>query len=164
MKITLVTVGKIKERWWNDAIAEYGRRLGRYCTLQILEAPDEATPDSASRAEEAQILRREGERVLKLIERCSAAGSTRIIALAIEGKMYDSVSFADHLDSLQVSGSSHLVFVIGGSLGLSEQVLRSAHEKISFSKMTFPHQMMRVIALEQIYRAFRITRNEPYHK
>lgn len=164
MKITLVTVGKIKERWWNDAIAEYSRRLGRYCTLQILEAADEPTPDGASPAEEQLIRSREGERVLRLIDRCRASGNTRVIALAIEGKMYDSVAFSEHLDQLQVSGSSHLVFVIGGSLGLSEEVMRAAQEKISFSKMTFPHQMMRVIALEQIYRAFRISRGEPYHK
>ncbi len=161
MKITLLTVGKIKEKYLRQAIEEYSKRLSRYCTLTILQADDEPSPDKASPAQEVQIRNREGDRLIRFLEKCPGA---YVIALAIEGKMYDSVGFSARIDQLQLLGSSHIVFVIGGSLGLSEEILKRADEKISFSKMTFPHQLMRVILLEQIYRAKRISAGEPYHK
>jgi len=164
MKITLAVVGKLKEKYWSLAIDEYVKRLSRYASVQVCQVADEPAPERASAAQEMQIKEREGERLLREIGKNGMSGDVRVIALAIDGKMYDSVGFSVHLEDLQVSGYSHLVFVIGGSLGLSETVLSRADEKISFSKMTFPHQLMRVILLEQIYRAFRIRRNEPYHK
>ena len=164
MKITLAVVGKIKEKYWNLAIDEYSKRLSRYTALNICQIADEPTPDHASLLQEKQIRDREGERLMKELSKYDRSSDVRVIALAIDGKAYDSVSFSKHLDELQVGGYSHLIFVIGGSLGLSEDVLLRADEKISFSAMTFPHQMMRVILLEQIYRAQRISRNEPYHK
>lgn len=163
MKITVITVGKIKERYWNDAIAEYAKRLGRYCTLNLVEVADEKTPDGASEALETQIKKKEGDRILEKLKNISGA-DTFVYALAIEGKSLDSVQFANTIDKLGVSGKSHIVFIIGGSLGLSEEVLKAADGKLSFSAMTFPHQMMRVILLEQIYRAYRILNHEPYHK
>lgn len=159
IKITLITVGKIKEKFFTDAIKEYSKRLSRYCKLEIIEVADEKTPDGASEILEEQIRIKEGERILKNIKE-----GTYVIALAIDGKMFDSVDFANHIDKLAVSGNGNIAFVIGGSLGLSKEVLDSVNEKISFSKMTFPHQLMRVILLEQIYRGFRIMKNEPYHK
>ena len=164
MKITLAVVGKIKEKYWTLAIDEYVKRLSRYASVQICQTADEPTPDRASAVQEKQIRDREGERLLKEISRYDHAGDVRVIALAIEGRSYDSVAFSRHLEELQVNGYSHVIFIIGGSLGLSEAVLRRADEKLSFSRMTFPHQLMRVILLEQIYRSFRIARGEPYHK
>ncbi len=164
MKITLAVVGKIKEKYWTLAIDEYVKRLSRYASVQICQTADEPTPDRASAVQEKQIRDREGERLLKEISRYDHAGDVRVIALAIDGRSYDSVAFSRHLEELQVNGYSHVIFIIGGSLGLSEAVLRRADEKLSFSAMTFPHQMMRVILLEQIYRAQRISHNEPYHK
>lgn len=164
MKITLAIVGKIKEKYWTLAIDEYVKRLSRYASVQICQTADEPTPDRASAVQEKQIRDREGERLLKEISRYDHAGDVRVIALAIDGRSYDSVAFSRHLEELQVNGYSHIIFIIGGSLGLSEAVLRRADEKLSFSAMTFPHQMMRVILLEQIYRAQRISHNEPYHK
>ena len=164
MKITLAAVGKIKEKYWTLAIDEYVKRLSRYASVQICQTADEPTPDRASAVQEKQIRDREGERLLKEISRYDHAGDVRVIALAIDGRSYDSVAFSKHLEELQVNGYSHIIFIIGGSLGLSEAVLRRADEKLSFSAMTFPHQMMRVILLEQIYRAQRISHNEPYHK
>ena len=159
MKITLICVGKIKEKYFTLAISEYTKRLSRYCKLEIIEVGDEKTPDQASEAQENQIKKLEGERILKNIK-----DGAYFIALAIEGNMLTSVELADKIEQLGVNGSSHLVFVIGGSLGLSNEVLLRADYKLSFSKMTFPHQMMRVILLEQIYRAYRINTNQPYHK
>ena len=159
MKITLLTVGKCRERYWNDAAAEYRKRLGRYADVEILEVADEKTPDGAPEAEERRIREKEGERLLARIR-----DDAYVIALAIEGESPDSVELSRRLDRLWVQGTSHIQFVIGGSLGLSPQVLARADWKLSFSKLTFPHQMMRVILLEQIYRCFRISRNEPYHK
>lgn len=159
MKIRILCVGKIKEKFMREAIAEYSKRLSRYIKLEIDEAADEKTPDSASEKEEIQIRDREGERLLKQIR-----PEDYVVALAIDGKMYDSVAFSQKLDNLGVLGKGSVVFVIGGSLGLGEQVLQRADEAVSFSKMTFPHQLMRVILLEQIYRGYRIMRNEPYHK
>lgn len=159
MKITLITVGKIKEKFFTDAIAEYSKRLSRYCKLEIVQVADEKTPDRASEAEERQIREKEGERILAQIRE-----GTYVIALAIEGQMLDSEQLAARIDQLGVSGQSQIAMIIGGSLGLSEAVLKRADYKLSFSKMTFPHQLMRVILLEQIYRSFRIIAGEPYHK
>lgn len=159
MKITLITVGKIKEKYFTDAISEYSKRLSRYCKMDIIEVPDEKTPDGASETLETQIKDKEGEKILAKIP-----DGAYVVALAIEGKMLDSEELADKMEKWNVSGISHVVFVIGGSLGLSAKVLSRADFKLSFSKMTFPHQLMRVILLEQIYRSFRIRNNEPYHK
>lgn len=159
MKITLITVGKIKEKYFTDAIAEYTKRLSRYSKLEIIEVADEKTPDGASETLENQIKEKEGERILSKIP-----DGAYMVALAIDGKMLDSEELADKMEKWNVSGISHVVFVIGGSLGLSQKVLSCADFKLSFSKMTFPHQLMRVILLEQIYRSFRIRNNEPYHK
>ena len=159
MKITLITVGKIKEKYFTDAIAEYAKRLSRYCKLEIIEVADEKTPDSASEALENQIKEKEGERILSKVP-----DSAYVVALAIEGKQLSSEDLADKMEKWNVGGISHLVFIIGGSLGLTPKVLNRADFKLSFSKMTFPHQLMRVVLLEQIYRSFRIRNNEPYHK
>ena len=159
MKITIICVGKIKEKFYRDAIDEYRKRLSRYAKLEIVEVVDEKTKDQASEAEDLMVKEKEGERILKNIKE-----DAYVVALAIEGKMYDSVALYNHLQTLGVNGKSHLTFVIGGSLGLSSQVLSRADEKLSFSPMTFPHQLMRVVLLEQIYRCFRIQNNEPYHK
>ena len=159
MKITLITVGKIKEKYFTDAIAEYAKRLSRYCKLDIVEVADEKTPDNASEGLENQIKEKEGERILSKIP-----DSAYVVALAIEGKQLDSEELADKMEKWNVNGVSHLVFIIGGSLGLTSKVLNRADFKLSFSKMTFPHQLMRVVLLEQIYRSFRIRNNEPYHK
>ena len=159
MKITCVAVGKIKEMYFSEAVKEYAKRLSRYCKLEIVELPDEKTPDGASAAEEAAILEREGERILKAVRE-----DAYVIALAIKGKALDSVEFSRRLERLGGEGESHIVFVIGGSLGLSPAVMKRADESVSFSRMTFPHQLMRVILLEQVYRGFRIMKGEPYHK
>jgi len=159
MKITVVTVGKIKEKYFTLAIDEYSKRLTRYCKMEIMELQDEKTPDNSSDATNLQIKAKEGDRILATIK-----DDAYVIALAIEGKMLDSVELSEKIENLGVNGTSHIVFVIGGSLGLDERVLNRADYKLSFSKMTFPHQMMRVILLEQVYRAYRIMGNEPYHK
>ena len=159
MKITLITVGKIKEKYFTDAIAEYAKRLSRYCKLEIIELADEKTPDGASEALDNQIKEKEGERILSKVP-----DSAYVVALAIEGKQLSSEELADKMEKWNVGGISHLVFIIGGSLGLTPKVLNRADYKLSFSKMTFPHQLMRVVLLEQIYRSFRIRNNEPYHK
>ena len=159
MNITLYTVGKIKEKFYREAIEEYTKRLGRYCKLKIVEVVDEKTPDRASTAEEQQIKEKEGERLESKIK-----DGTYLIVLAIDGKMMDSVEFSKKIEMLGVHGTSEIGFVIGGSLGLSERILKRADMHLSFSKMTFPHQLMRVILLEQIYRGYRILSNEPYHK
>lgn len=159
MNITLVTVGKIKEKYFRDAIAEYQKRLSKYCRLEIVEVADEKTPDKASETEEAQVRQREAARILKAVR-----DNAYCIALTIDGKKRDSVNLATHIEQLGLSGKSNLVFVIGGSLGLHDSVVQRADETLSFSELTFPHQLMRVILLEQIYRCFRIMNNEPYHK
>jgi len=159
MKITVAAVGKVKEKFYRQAIEEYAKRLGGYCSLQILETADEKTPAGASAKEEEQIKVTEGEKILAALPK-----DAYVIALAIEGKMRSSVELAGHLEQLQVKGKGHIAFIIGGSLGLSRQVLSRADEALSFSRMTFPHQLMRVILLEQLYRSFRIIRGEPYHK
>ena len=159
MKITVITVGRLKEKFYREAVAEYEKRLGRYCKLEILQVEDEKTPDKASEAEEEFILRKEGERIRKLLKE-----DAFVITLEIAGRMYDSLAFAHTIEKLQISGVSHIQFVIGGSLGLHDEVCRKADLAVSFSKMTFPHQLMRVVLLEQIYRAYRIMQGEPYHK
>lgn len=159
MKITVVTVGKIKEKFFEEAIREYSKRLSRYCRLEILQVADEKTPDKASEALENQIKEKEGERILAQIR-----DGAYVIALAIEGKMLDSEELADKINTLGISGVSQIIFVIGGSLGLSKKVLDRADYKLSFSRMTFPHQLMRVVLLEQVYRGYRIICGEPYHK
>lgn len=160
MKITILTVGKIKEIFFVQALMEYQKRLSRYCSLQIIEVADEKTPDHASQSVESAIKDKEGAKLLKYLKE----NDSYKIALAINGKMYDSVEFSEKIAFLGVQGKSHIIFIIGGSLGLSNQILNLVDEQISFSKMTFPHQMMRVILLEQIYRAYRIMNKEPYHK
>lgn len=159
MKITVITVGKIKEKYLKDAIAEYSKRLGRYCKLEILEVADEKTPDGASETVEEAIREKEGERILKYIK-----DDTYVITLEIGGKMLSSEELANRMETLGVQGKSHLTFVIGGSIGLGQTVLKRSDYALSFSKMTFPHQLMRVILLEQIYRGYRIINGEPYHK
>lgn len=159
MNIKILCVGKIKEKFYRDAIAEYEKRLSRYCKLTIIEVADEKTPDRSSEAEEAQIKEKEAARLLSHIR-----DTDHVIALAINGRSRDSVAFAGHLRQLAVSGKSSLAFVIGGSLGLHDTVLQRADEAVSFSAMTFPHQLMRVILLEQLYRSYRIQNHEPYHK
>lgn len=159
MKITCIAVGKIKEKYFTMAVEEYAKRLSRYCKLEIVEVSDEKTPDHASEALAEQIKQKEGERILKALKEDSYK-----IALAIEGSQLDSVELSEKIARLGVDGRSHITFLIGGSLGLSKEVLRRADDKISFSKMTFPHQLMRVILLEQLYRAYRIQNGEPYHK
>lgn len=159
MKITVITVGKIKEKYLRDAIAEYSKRLSKYCKLEILEVADEKTPENASETVEERIRQKEGERILKHIKE-----DAYVITLEIGGKMLDSVEFSRKIETLGIQGKSHICFVIGGSIGLSQEVLKRSDYGLSFSKMTFPHQLMRVILLEQIYRSYRIMSNEPYHK
>lgn len=159
MKITLLTVGKIKEKYFTDAIAEYEKRLSRYCRLEIVQVADEKAPENLSSVQKQQILEKEGARLLSCMKE-----DAYVIALAIEGKALSSEQLSEKIAQLGLSGISHIQFVIGGSLGLSEQVLSRADFSLSFSKMTFPHQLMRVILLEQIYRSYRILHNEPYHK
>lgn len=159
MKIEILCVGKLKEKYWVNAISEYVKRLSKYCKIKVIEVPDEKTPDGASEALELQIKDKEGKGILKHIK-----DGAHVIALAIDGKQYSSEAFASKIDDLGIRGKSHIVFVIGGSLGLSDEVMERADETISFSKMTFPHQLMRVVLVEQVYRGFRIIRGEPYHK
>ena len=159
MKISILCVGKIKEKYFSDAIAEYSKRLSRYCTLEIIEVQDEKTPDGAGEAIEKQIKEKEGERLIsKMKDGCYC------IALAIKGKKLTSEGLAQKIEDLGTGGTGHIAFVIGGSLGLSDAVLNRCDMQLSFSDMTFPHQLMRVILLEQIYRAYRIISGEPYHK
>lgn len=159
MKITIVSVGKIKEKFYRDAVAEYEKRLSRYCKFQIIEVTDEKTPDKASNVEEEQIKEKEADRILSHIKE-----DAFVVTLEIVGKKLDSVSFANLLEQKGVHGISHIQFVIGGSLGLHQKVSKRSDYKLSFSDMTFPHQLMRVILAEQIYRAYRIIYGEPYHK
>ena len=159
MKITLITVGKIKEKYLEAAIAEYAKRLSRYCRLEIVQVADEKTPDGAGEALETQIKEKEGERILAHVKE-----GAYVVAVAIDGKQLSSEELADFIAERGVRGESHIQFVIGGSLGLSDAVLRRSDYRLSFSRMTFPHQLMRVILLEQIYRSYRIINGEPYHK
>lgn len=159
MNISIVTVGKLKEKYLKQGIEEYLKRLSSYAKMEIIEVPDEKAPEELSAIEMDQVKQKEGERILAKIHQ-----DTYVIALAIEGKQKSSEELADTIDKLATYGKSKIAFVIGGSLGLSNEILTRADEKLSFSKMTFPHQLMRLILVEQVYRAFRINRNEPYHK
>ena len=159
MKITVIAVGKIKEKFYTDAIAEYSKRLSRYCRLEVIQVADEKTPDGASEAQERQRKEKEGSRILAQIK-----DGAYVIALAVQGTMLSSEQLASKLNKLGVDGQSQIVLIIGGSLGLSDEVLKRADYHLSFSPMTFPHQLMRVILLEQIYRSYRIISGEPYHK
>lgn len=159
MKITILCVGKLKEKFMQAAVQEYSKRLSRYVRMEIIEVPDEKTPDHASEKEEKQIRQKEGERLARYIK-----PDDYVIALAIDGTQYDSVSFSKKIEQYGISGKGNVVFLIGGSLGIDEYLIQKADETISFSKMTFPHQLMRVILLEQIYRSYRIIKHEPYHK
>ena len=159
MKITLITVGKIKEKYLKDAIAEYSKRLSRYCKLEIIEVADEKTPDQASETVEEGIRAKEGERILKYIK-----DDMYVVTLEIGGKMLSSEELAEKINSLGLAGKSSIAFVIGGSIGLGKEVLSRSDYALSFSKMTFPHQLMRVILLEQVYRSYRIIEGAPYHK
>ena len=174
MKITVLAVGKVKEKFYVQAIAEYAKRLGRYCKLEIVQVADEKTPDGASEAVQTQIKEKEGERILSNIK-----DGSFVVALAINGNMLDSEELAakiekwgvsgisqmaGKIEKLGVQGTSHIIFIIGGSIGLGREILKRSDYALSFSKMTFPHQLMRVILLEQIYRSYRIIQGEPYHK
>lgn len=159
MNITVICIGKLKETYWTDAIKEYSKRLSKYCTLALNELKEEKMPDNASNAEETAVKEAEGKSILKHIKK-----DAYVIALEIQGKELTSEALSEKMESLGILGKSDLVFVIGGSIGLSKEVLARADFRLSFSKMTFPHQMMRVILLEQIYRSFKIMRNETYHK
>ncbi|MEC1501024.1 23S rRNA (pseudouridine(1915)-N(3))-methyltransferase RlmH [Bacillus sonorensis] len=159
MNISIVAIGKLKEKYLKQGIDEYIKRLSAYAKVDIIELPDEKAPENLSEQDMKIIKDKEGERILSKI-----SPDAHVIALAIEGKMKSSEELADNMDRLATYGKSKVTFVIGGSLGLSDAVLRRADEKLSFSRMTFPHQLMRLILLEQVYRAFRINRGEPYHK
>ncbi len=159
MKITVIAVGKIKEGYLREAVSEYEKRLGRYCRLEIIETADEKTPDAAQEAQKELIRAKEAGRILEHIRE-----DAYVITLEIGGRQLSSEAFAKKLEELGVRGKSHITFVIGGSIGLGKEVLARSDYALSFSEMTFPHQLMRVILLEQIYRGYRIMNGEPYHK
>lgn len=159
MRITVITVGKIKEKYLRDAIVEYSKRLSKYCKLEILEVADEKIPENAGENLENQIRDKEGNRILKYVKE-----DAYVITLEILGKQLTSEELSSKIENLGVQGVSHIVFIIGGSIGLGKDVMKRSDYALSFSKMTFPHQLMRVILLEQIYRSYRIMNGEPYHK
>lgn len=159
MRITVISVGKLKEKYLKDAIAEYSKRLSKYCKLEIIEVADEKTQEHASEVVEEGIRSKEAERILKNVKE-----DAFVITLEISGKPLTSEELADQIEKLGIQGISHIVFIIGGSIGLGKEVLARSNYALSFSKMTFPHQLMRVILLEQIYRSYRIINGEPYHK
>lgn len=159
MNITVICIGKLKEKYWTAAIDEYSKRLKGYCSLDIVELKEARLPDKAGPAEELAVKEAEGEEILKKIK-----DNQYVITLEVKGKMLSSEKLAEKIETLGIDGQSNVVFVIGGSLGLSSAVSKRADFKLSFSEMTFPHQMMRVILLEQVYRVFKINRNEAYHK
>ena len=159
MKIKIIVTGKLKEKYLKDGIAEYEKRLSRFCDLKIIELPDEKIPDNASPAQEKAILEKEGERVLKQL-----SPADFVIPLCVEGKLLSSEELAETIEKTTTSGTNSIAFIIGGSLGLSDEVKKMGNLKLSFSKMTFPHQLMRLCLIEQIYRAFKINANETYHK
>lgn len=159
MKITIIAVGKLKEKYLKDGIAEYLKRLSRFCDTEIIEVEDEQAPESLSAAQEAQVKRKEAERIQKRIKEGSV-----VVTLDLKGKMYTSEEFAGRLNSFFISGASNIVFVIGGSLGIDSELNEKASLRISFSNLTFPHQLVRLILLEQVFRAFKIINGETYHK
>lgn len=159
MNIRIVTVGKLKEKYLKMGIEEYAKRLGAYAKIEQIEVPDEKAPENLSDADMEIVKRKEGERILAKIH-----PDAHVIALAINGKTRSSEELAAHLNSLMTYGTSKIVFVIGGSLGLHDDVLKRSNEQLSFGKMTLPHQLMKLVLLEQVYRSFRIIKGEPYHK
>ena len=159
MHIRIIAVGKLKEKFFADAVSEYEKRLSRFAKMEIVQIPDTKIPEKASEAEEAAVLRAEGDKILEKIPQ-----NAYVYALCVEGKQRDSEEFAAEMKELALSGKSDVCFIIGGSLGLDERVKARAQMRLSFSKMTFPHMLMRVVLLEQIYRAFKINHNESYHK
>ncbi len=159
MKITIIAIGKLKEQYLKDAVAEYSKRLSKFATLEIIEVPDEKTDVNASKADIDKAKEKEGGKMLSYIK-----DDAYVFALEIKGKIFSSEELAEQIQERMLEGKSHLVFLIGGSLGLANQVLQRANLKISFSNMTFPHMLMRVILLEQVYRSYKIMNNEPYHK
>lgn len=159
MNINIIAVGKLKEKYWVDALLEYTKRISRFAKITITEIPDKKIPDNASEKEELSVIEAEGEAIFSKIK-----DSHFVFALCIEGNQLDSVSFSKKLSDIALSGKSDIDFIIGGSLGLSEKIKKRADYKLSFSKMTFPHQLMRVVLSEQIYRSFKILNNETYHK
>jgi 23S rRNA (pseudouridine1915-N3)-methyltransferase len=159
VNIAIISVGKLKEKYLKMGIEEYTKRLGSYAKIDLIEVADEKAPENLSDADMEIVKKKEGERILAKI-----GVDTYVIALAIEGKMKSSEQLADDLQSLMTYGRSKVAFVIGGSLGLHEDVMKRSDEKLSFSKMTLPHQLMKLVLVEQVYRAFRIIKNEPYHK
>ncbi len=158
MNIKVIAVGKLKEKYWINAIKEYSKRLNSYCNLEFIEIK-ETLLKKENQSEEEKVKASEGDDILKKIK-----GNEYVISLEIKGNMLSSEDLAKKIDMLGIEGKSNITFVIGGSLGLSEEVSKRADFSLSFSEMTFPHQMMRVILLEQVYRAFKINRNETYHK
>ena len=159
MKITVISVGKLKEKYLKDAIAEYAKRLGKYCKLELLEVADEKIPENAGNAAEESVRAKEGERILKFVR-----DDVYIITLEIDGAQLSSERLAERIENLGIQGRSHIIFIIGGSIGLGKEVCERSDFSLSFSKMTFPHQLMRLLFLEQLYRTYRIQKNEPYHK
>lgn len=159
MKIQIICIGKLKEKYWTDAVGEYMKRLSKYCDMEITELKESRLPDKASASQEDAVIRDEGENILKHVK-----DGSYVVSLEIGGKNLSSEELAQKISELPLNGKSHITFIIGGSLGLSKDVSKRADFKLSFSRMTFPHQMMRVILLEQIYRSFKIIRNEIYHK
>ncbi len=159
MKITIIAVGKLKEKYWKQAIAEYEKRLSAYTKIDIIEVPDEKAPETMSDKEIEQVKEKEGQRILAKVKPQST-----VITLEIQGKMLSSEGLAKELDQRMTQGASDFTFIIGGSNGLHQDVMKRSNFALSFSKMTFPHQMMRVVLLEQVYRAFKINRGEAYHK
>lgn len=159
MKVKVITVGKLKEKYLKDGIAEYVKRLGRFTKFQVIELQDEKTPDRASQAENDLILAKEGERILAKV-----GDRDYVIALAIEGRQFPSEQFSKELEKATLQGYSDITFIIGGSLGLAPEVKQRANQLMSFGLLTFPHQLMRLVLVEQIYRAFMIQQGSPYHK
>ena len=159
MKLSIVAVGKLKEKYLKEGINEYSKRLSRFCELQIIEVDDEQAPENLSASQEKQVKKREAERIVKKVKEDSA-----LIVLDLKGKKLDSEEFAHKLNSFFISGKSHITFVIGGSLGLDEELTQKADFRLCLSDMTFPHQLARLILLEQVFRAFKILNNEPYHR
>ena len=159
MKITILSVGKLKEKYWKQAIAEYEKRLGPYTKIELIEVPDEKAPENMSDKEIEQVKEKEGQRILGKIN-----DNEYVFVLAIKGKQLSSEEFSKEIEQLGISGKSNLTFVIGGSLGLSDSVLQRSNQQISFGRLTYPHQLMRLVLVEQIYRGFRIMKGEPYHK
>lgn len=159
MNITIISVGKIKEKYIKLGIDEYTKRLSRYCKINLIEVSDEKAPENLSEVEMELVKNKEGDYISKHLKE-----GMYIIALVIKGKMISSEELAEKFQELAIRGNSHITFIIGGSLGLSDEIIKKADFKLSFSQMTFPHQLMKLILLEQVYRGFRIIKGEPYHK